>query len=276
MDGAMRKTRGRPRGAAGEAGSVQTLERALSLLSLLSRSEKATLTELALRAGVPPSSAHRLLTTLQAARYVEFDEPTGDWSVGVEAFRAGAAFLRRTRVAEAGREAMRALVEQTGESANLAVPDGPEVVFVGQVETAQPVRAFFAPGMRAHMHASGIGKALLAAMGRAAAERLLLKSGLPEFTPKTLTSPQALFDDLEAIRARGWSLDDEERYLGMRCVAAPVWNHHGEAVAGVSISGPAARLSPEATAAFGPLVRRAAASITERIGGAPPATGWGA
>lgn len=272
MDGAMRKMRGRPRGTGAEAGagSVQTLERALSLLSLLARSETATLTELALRAGVPPSSAHRLLTTLQAARYVEFEEATGAWSVGVEAFRAGAAFLRRTRVAEAGREAMRALVEQTGESANMAVPDGAEVVFVGQVETAQPVRAFFAPGMRAHMHASGIGKALLAAMSRAEAERRLLKSGLPEFTPKTLTTPQALFADLETIRSRGWSLDDEERYPGMRCVAAAIHNHHGEAVAGLSISGPAARLPVDVTAEFGPMVRRAAAEVTARIGGAAP------
>lgn len=276
MDAPVRKPRGRPRSAkpdrnAGAPGSVQALERALALLMSLARTDKATLTELALRVGLPPSSAHRLLVTLQADRFVAFNETNGEWSVGVEAFRTGSSFLRRTRVAEAARDMMRALVDQTGESANIAVPDRGEVVFVGQVESPQPIRAFFAPGVRTPMHASGIGKALLAAMPRAEAERALLLTGLPEFTPRTLTDPAALFADLDRIRARGWSLDDEERNTGMRCVASAIYNAHGEAVAGISISGPTGRLDADRVGEFGPVVRRAAADVTERIGGVPPA-----
>ena len=272
MDAIVKKTRGRPRGtgADGAATSVQALERALGLLSALARNDKATLTELSLTSGMPPSSAHRLLMTLQAARFVAFDEATSEWSVGVEAFRTGSSFLRRVRVTDAARDVMHGLVDQTGETANIAVPDGGEVVFVSQVETTQPIRAFFGPGTRAPMHSSGIGKALLAAMSRGDVERILQRTGLPEFTPRTLTSPQALFADLDLIRARGWSLDDEERNPGMRCVGAAIFNVHGEPVAGVSISGPSARFSPDAIGEFGPVVRRAAAAITERMGGAIP------
>ena len=150
------------------------------------------------------------------------------------------------------------------------MPDGGEVVFVSQIETNHPIRAMFGEGARSPMHASGIGKALLAAMPRAEAERRLQKVGLAEFTAKTLSSPRALFADLETTRARGWALDDEERNLGMRCVASAIFNAHGEAVAGISISGPAARLQLDAVGEFGPVVRRAAAEVTERIGGVAP------
>jgi IclR family acetate operon transcriptional repressor len=271
MDQIAKRGRGRPRSADPErAGGVQSLERALALMSALAREDSATLSELALRTGTPPSTAHRLLMTLQTSRYVAFDEASGLWSVGVEAYRTGAAFLRRTNVVDAAREAMRGLVAQTGETANVGVPDGGEVVFVSQVETSHPIRAFFGEGARSPMHASGIGKALLAAMPRAEAERRLRGVGLAEFTPKTLAAPKALFADLDAVRERGWALDDEERNLGMRCVASAIFNAHGEAVAGISISGPAARLPLDAVGEFGPVVRRAAASVTERIGGVTP------
>jgi IclR family acetate operon transcriptional repressor len=265
-----KRTRGRPRGGAEGGGGVQSLERALGLLSTLAGREAATLSELARATGLPASSAHRLLSTLQAARYADFDERTNEWSVGVEAFRAGAAFLRRARVTDAARAEMRALVDATGETANVAVPDGGEVVFVSQVETAHPIRAFFGPGARAPMHASGIGKALLSAMPRAQAERRLPRGPLPAYTPATLTDARALFQDLDLAAARGWALDDEERNPGMRCVAAAILDAFGEPVAGLSISGPTARLDAEAIARAGPLVARAARRVSEAIG-APPA-----
>ena len=86
----------------------------------------------------------------------------GLWRVGVETFRAGSAFARGVKVVEMGRAAMRQVMNQSGETANLAIEDGGEVVFVSQVECHEPIRAFFRPGTRAPMHASGIGKSLLA------------------------------------------------------------------------------------------------------------------
>jgi IclR family acetate operon transcriptional repressor len=267
-----KRPRGRPRKDPTDASSApaQALDRGLQLLALLSTSGRGSLSEIALTAGMPPSTAHRLLTTMQRHGVVEFDEPSQDWMIGIEAFRIGSAFLKRTNLIEASRAAMRELMEVTGETANLGIADAGDVVFVSQVETHNPIRAFFRPGTRGHMHASGIGKALLADMPREAVEAILHKRGLPEFTPKSLTNPTALFEDLDATRLRKWAFDDEERYTGMRCIAAPIFNEHGEAIAGVSVSGPTVRLPDAQLAEIGAAVRNAAKEIMNQMGGMAP------
>ncbi len=265
-----KRTRGRPR--SGEGGTVvQALDRGLTLLRVLAANDRATLTEIALSAGMVPSTAHRLLTTMQRHRITEFDDAMQHWMIGVEAFRIGSSFMRRTNLVETGRSIMHDLMEESGETANMAVADRGDVVFISQVECNDPIRAFFRPGTRGRMHASGIGKALLAELSRDEVEAILARKGLPSFTPKTLTSPEALFADLEGARVKGWSLDDEERTLGMRCLASAIFNEHREAVAGVSISGPSVRLPDARLAELGALVRKAAAAITEKVGGIPPA-----
>lgn len=264
-----RRSRGRPRtlSADDRGATVQALDRGLMLMGALAKEGAVTLTELVLRIGMPPSSAHRLLVTLQKHGIVEFDEATQTWAIGVEAFRIGSAFVHRTNLVEAGREVLRHLMEETGETANLAIAEDGFVVFVSQVESHHPIRAFFLPGARGHLHASGIGKALLAEKSRRDVKQILQRTGLPEFTPKTITSPDALFADLEITRNRGWSFDDEERHSGMRCVAAPIFNSYGEAIAGISVSGPTVRFPDDAVAEIAPRVRRAAAELTKLVGG---------
>jgi len=170
---------------------------------------------------------------LQKHGYVEFDEATQEWMIGIEAFRIGNTYLVRTNLVEAARKTLRRLMEETGETANLGIADNGDVVFVDQVETKNPIRAFFSPGTRGHMHSSGIGKSLLADMLSRDVEKIIGKKGQPEFTPKTLTSSEALFSDLDVTRKRGWSIDNEERYSGMCCVASNIYNSFGEAIAGI-------------------------------------------
>ena len=273
----LKRSRGRPRKPMSEAetGTVRALDRGLQLLRLLAREHRITLSSLAMQVGMPPSTAHRLLTTLQSHRFAEFDEDTQEWMIGVEAFRAGSGFLKRIDLVEASRDIMHRLMSETGETANLAIADDGDVVFVGQVETHNPIRALFHPGTRSPMHACGAGKALLAQLAHKDIERLLQRKGLPEFTGKTLTRPHLLFAELEAIRTRGWAFDDEERYAGMCCIAAPVFNAYGDAVAGMSVSGPTARFTEREVSRFSNAVRRAAADLTERIGGSTQGAGTG-
>jgi len=267
-----KKTRGRPRNAQFDkpATKVQALDRALHLLNNLARTDQATLTELTMQTGTAPSTAHRLLMTMQRRGIVAFDEATQNWMIGVEAFRIGSSFVRRTRVVEAGRIVMRELMETTGETANMAIADDGDVVFISQVESHEVIRAFFSSGTRGPMHASGIGKTLLAELSKEDVERILQKKGLASFTPNTITSSDALFADLEQSRIRGWSIDDEERNVGMRCLAAPIFNEFGEAAAGISISGPTVRMSNEKLGELGPVVKRAAEKVTSAIGGRSP------
>jgi IclR family acetate operon transcriptional repressor len=264
-----KRPRGRPKSQFTEssAGTLQSLDRALSVLTTVARQEGVNLTDLSLSLGIPTATTHRILTTLQMRDFVRFDEERQDWTIGIEAYRTGVAYLKRTNLSDAGRPVMRRLMEQTGETANLAVPDGAEVVFIGQVETGNPIRAFFPPGSRTPMHASGTGKAILAALSEERRLALLKGAGLQGFTENTHVTPRALFDDLEQTATRGWSFDRNERYEGMSCIGAAIFNDRGEPCAGVSISGPSSRFSDARLPEFGRAVAQAAAQITHLIAG---------
>ena len=271
MDSRLKRTRGRPRAfnPSPEQTTVQALDRALHILKVLADGEGMSLTELAEAAGQSPATTYRVLSTFEAHGLVEVQPATQLWFVGQEAFRIGSAFLGRTSLVEQARAVMRELTAETGETANLAIADGGQVVFISQVETHEPIRAFFRPGTRGPIHASGIGKALLAYHPPEAVERIVREQGLPAFTASTITDRARLEAELAAIRARGWAVDDEERTEGMRCIAAPIFNEFREAVAGVSISGPIGRMAQRGTADFGARVRAAADRITRAIGGEP-------
>ena len=258
------------RKSAAQGGQVQSLGRALSMLESLAEADGMTLTDLAQSVGLAPSTTHRLLTTLQQHRFADFDEEYGVWVIGVGAFNVGNAFLRNRRIVVLGRPVMRRLMEDLGETVNLAIEDKDELVYVTQFESHAPMRAFFRPGRRAPMHSSAIGKAMLAEMDEERVTELLRSQGMPRFTDKTFVDPVALRSELQRIRERGWAVDDEEHTIGMRCVAATIHNEHGEVIAGISVSGPTVRVTESRLAELGGRVARAANEITEQIGGVVP------
>ncbi|MFC3207940.1 HTH-type transcriptional regulator BhcR [Aquamicrobium soli] len=272
MDKIEKRQRGRPRAFNGpaDAGTVQSLDRGLRILAIVAEGTGLSLSEVAEASGLPASTAYRMLTTLESHGLVEFDKADQLWSIGVEAYRMGSAFLRRRKLVDRARTVMQELMETTGETANLGVAEDDCVVFVSQVETHQAIRAFFRPGTRTAFHASGIGKAVLAHLDSERVEAIIRRAGLEAYTEKTLSNLPALRDDLAAIKARGWSVDDEERNLGMRCVAAAIFNEFGEPIGGVSVSGPTVRVTSQRLALIGPTVREAAAQVTAMIGGTAP------
>ena len=272
MEATQKRTRGRPRGfnTNAEATTIQSLDRALHILKVLAGSEGMSLTELAESSGQSPATAYRVLTTFATHGMVEFQPDQQLWFIGREAFRIGSAFLGRSNLVEQARAEMRSLMAETGETANLAIAEGGQVMFLSQVETHEPIRAFFRPGTRGPIHASGIGKALLAWYPADRVDGIVRDEGLAAFTPRTITDRDRLVEELATIRARGWALDDEERTEGMRCVAAPIFNEFREAVAGVSISGPVVRMAGGRGVDYGARVRMAAERITRAIGGMAP------
>jgi IclR family transcriptional regulator, acetate operon repressor len=272
MDAMEKRQRGRPRSfnAPTDAASVQALDRGLKILAIVAEGDALSLSEVAARSGIAASTAYRMLTTLAAHGMVEFDREAQLWSVGVETYRIGSAFLRRRKLVDRARAVMQELMEATGETANLGVAEEDCVVFVSQVETHQAIRAFFRPGTRSPFHASGIGKAILSHLSLERIAAIVRKAGLAAYTEKTLSDHALLARDLAESQARGFAIDDEERNAGMRCVAAAIFNEFGEPVAGISVSGPTVRVTPERAAAIGPLVARAAAEVTKTIGGKLP------
>jgi IclR family acetate operon transcriptional repressor len=266
------RPRGRPKSFHDKTdqNTVQSLDRALMILRVVSEATGLTLSDLAQRTGQSVPTVYRALTTLQTHAFVEIEEPGQLWHVGGGAYRVGSGFLRRTKVVERARQPMDRLMRTTGETANLGVEHRDQVLFLAQVETHEAIRAFFPPGTLGAMHVSGIGKALLAWLPLARVAQIIGERGLGRFTPNSHTDLASLSADLSETRTRGYAIDDQERAEGMRCVAAPIFNAHGEPVAGLSVSGPTFRIALSDTARLGALVREAADEVTEATGGRLP------
>lgn len=261
-------------GKARSTGQVRSLTRALSLLRHLAESgDGLSLTDLSEASGLPPSTTHRLLTTLEAERFVRPDPQAGVWRIGVAAFFVGSAFARNRDKLTVARPYLRRLMEMSGETANLFVASDGEAVCVGQIESRHAMRAITGVGGRVSMHSSGAGKALLAYMEAGERTRVLQELTLTRETQRTITDPERLRRDLEASVRRGYAVDDEEHALGLRCVAAPVFGEFGFAVAAVSVSGPSARIPVERLPALGRMTAQAALEATRDFGGSAPTAG---
>ncbi len=261
------RRRGRPKGVTppSSALGIQALDRSLDVLEALATHEGVTLTELSVHLGQSAATMYRVLTTLEKRRYAETN-PEGQWFVGPEAFRLGSAFLRRTNIIERSRSVMRDLQTKTGETSNLGIEREGHVLFVSQVESHETIRAYFPPGARSPLHASGIGKALLSAFDEERLNAFIKGTTFTRFTDKTIASAGKLREELQATRQRGYAVDDEERTIGMRCVAAGILNRYSEAVAGISVSGPTPRMPDVRIREIGVLVTDAAREISRRLG----------
>lgn len=264
-----KRARGRPKAwdDKAEQNTIKSLDRALEVLIQLGDMQGATLSEIASVLDQSPATVYRVLTTFQGRGFADFDDQNQTWSIGPAAFLTGSQFLRRTSLVERARPIMRDLMEATGETANLGIERDGKVLFLGQVETHATIRAFFPPGTASAMHSSGIGKALLSRMEDKRQRQVLAAGQLERFTPNTLIEPEAMIADLRETKARGYAFDAEERNIGMRCIAAPVYNVFGEAVAGISVSGPTARITDDRIDDLATSVIAAAAQLTRAVGG---------
>jgi IclR family acetate operon transcriptional repressor len=250
--------------------SAKSLNKAIDILVHLGQvPEGLSLPDISLMVAQPKSTTHRLLTALEGRRFVRYEPDTRLWKIGVEAFVVGNAFLRNRDIAGFARPVLQNLVNDSGETASLYIEDDGEIVCISQVECRQTMRVIARPGGRAKMHCSGSGKALLAHFPPERLEAVVERHGLAATTERTINTPMGLRRNLEQVRLHGFAFDDEENSLGIRCVAAPVFDHAGEAIAAVSISGPASRIVDDRIPALGQRVHGAAASLTRALGGMP-------
>lgn len=254
--------------SARNTGQVRSLTRALSILKCLAASNDGmSLTELSEATGLPPSTTHRLLTTLEAERFVRPDPQGGLWRIGVASFFVGSAFARSRDVLALVRPYLRRLVEVSGETANLFVESGDEAVCIGQIESRHAMRAITGVGGRVLMYSSGAGKVLLAHQDPTRRDQLLRRRELARITEQTITDPDRLATIFDDVRKDGFAVDDEEHAIGLRCVAAPIFNEFGDAVAAISVSGPTARIPDERLPLLAKMVAQAAQEATRDFGG---------
>jgi IclR family acetate operon transcriptional repressor len=264
-----RRARGRPRSWDDKTSqnTIKSLDRAIEVFEFLSEAQGKSLAMISSEMGQSAATVYRILVTLEGRGLVEFDPNEQLWYIGAQAFVIGARFLRRTSLVDRARPILRKLMEETGETANLGIEREGAVLFISQVETHATIRAFFPPGTLSPMHASGIGKALLAQMDEDRLDRILTAQRFERFTKYTLTDLGHLRENLIEVREVGYSVDDEEKNLGMRCIAAPVFDVSDEAVAGISVSGPISRVGEGDVSHLSRAVKDAAQALSLAIGG---------
>jgi len=251
---------------------VQSLTRALNLMTILGRSDRAmSLSELAEEAELSPSTAHRLLTTLQQERYVRFDQASRGWSIGVQAYVTGANFVKTRNLVDLAKPRMRRLMEESCELVNLAVEDNGEALFLARVGGPRVVNPPAPMGDRAHLHCTAVGKVMLSGMPDGQVQTIVTQRGMRQFTRTTLSSLPALHADLTLTRTRGYAVDHEERVAGVCCVAAPIFDENARIIGALSVSGSHRRIADARVVALGEMARRTAAAVTMELGGRLPA-----
>ena len=266
------RTQWQPPGGAGivtEApqGGLSTVRNAARLLKVF-RSREADLgvSELARRLGLGKSTVHRMLTTLVAEGLIEQNPRTGGYRLGIVMFELGQAVRVHMDLHAAVGPVLGELRAQTGESSQVGVLDGHEVVYVDRMESAHSLRLFTETGRRVPVHCTSSGKVLLAYLPEARRQAVLRAAPLDALTPHTITDRSQLAAELDRVRRRGWAEAVNEREVGVASIAAPVRDISGEVVAAISIGVPLARCSVMALRRLAPVIMEAAEAASRRLG----------
>ena len=246
--------------------TIQVLERAMRLLDVLAQqSDPVALKDLAAATGLHTSTTHRILNDLVVGRYVERVD-SGQYQLGMRLLELGSLVKGRLNVREVAVEPMRELHKLTGQTINLSLQQGDEIVYIERAWSErsgmQVVRAI---GGRAPLHLTSTGKLFLSVSDPRQVRAYVMRTGLAGTTRNSITEADQLDRDLALVRRHGYSRDNEELELGVRCIAAGVYDDTGKLQAGLSISAPAERMRDE----WIPILLRTAAKISEALGYEP-------
>jgi DNA-binding IclR family transcriptional regulator len=243
--------------------SIQVIERMMHLLDTLAgHSAPVNLKHLAGETGLHPSTAHRILAVMVESRLVDRVEP-GTYRLGIRLLELGNLVKSRISVRQEALPFMQRLHQQLGETVNLSVRHADEVVYVERTAASNSMmRVVQIIGARAPLHITAVGKIFLSDDGPEESRQYMRRTGLPRYTPNTLTDAERLVRELEQIRTQGFALDNEEAEKGVSCIGAGIYNDEGRLVAGLSVSAPSDRLNK----AWAPQVKTMAESISRAIG----------
>ena len=241
----------RPNGTLGQNASLVTqsvpaLSKAFSILEILARSRAGlSLPEITKRSGLPKSSVHCILLTLQRQEYLYRNENTGRYMFGMRLFSLANMALSGLKLREQGTPLLFSLMQRTGLTSHMAILEQNEAVLIAKVESpgARPLATWI--GKRMEVHCTGLGKALIAHLREEHLSELLKERTLPRHNENTIVSLKRLREDLAQTVKRGYAIDDEEDEIGLRCVGVPVFDHTGTVIAAISLAGTTAQVTAE-------------------------------
>jgi IclR family transcriptional regulator, KDG regulon repressor len=248
--------------------TVKSLVKALKIMECLAEGEKSsyTLTDLSRALRLHVSTVHRLLVNLMREGYVEQDHATGGYRLGFRVLRMGLRVLDSVDFRHVADPLLRELNRQTQETVHLAILQGDQALSIEKFDSPQPVGLDARLGNAMPLHCTGVGKSLLAYQDEGMLQRIAQSPGLQRFTAHTLTSLPELRRELARIREQGYAVDNEEIVDGLRCVAAPIFDHQGKAVGAFSVAGPSSRVTPARVPEIAQLVKQTSQQISFRLG----------
>jgi IclR family KDG regulon transcriptional repressor len=244
---------------------VDTIIRAADLIETLGESKQELgIRELSDQVGLSPSTTHRLLDTLVSVGYVQKNPSTHQYKLGIGLFQIGVRVLSQYGMNPDVRLVLQELAESTGETSKLGVRFNGKMVYLGIVESSNPLRFTGHVGSWAPLHCTAMGKVMLSTLTKKEQEEIICGLlPLKAYTPKSITDKQELLNHLDQVRELGYAIDDEEFLVGSRGLATPVLNPQGQTVAAVSISGPSARLTSNTLLGFLSVVKKAGERLSE-------------
>lgn len=246
---------------------VKSVDRACRILdALCSANGPVSLGSLADKVGMHKTTVYRLLRTMMRHGLVQQREHRAKYDAGMGLVGLAHKVMDRLELRTQGLPWLKELSERTNETVHLAILDQGQVVYVEKQESKQTLRIYSAVGKRAPAHCTGLGKTLLAYLPQEEVDRIIEKKGLRRYTSRSITSPEALKQELAIVRARGYAVDDAEHEEGVRCIACPVWDHRGRVIGAISVTAPASRLNLEGAQETCALVRRYAYRISQEMG----------
>jgi DNA-binding IclR family transcriptional regulator len=255
-----------------KAAAVGVLTKVLRLLDVLQRNPGGLkLKEISEQTRLNKSTAYRFLSHLEREGYL-IREEHGVYMLGMRLFELASAANHESTLRRVAAPLMRDLQKVTGETVNLGVLQGTSVVYLEVLESAYDFRLAGQAGGREKVYSTALGKVLAAFLPPEKGEKLIESLQFESITPHTITCADQFREELEKVRNAGFALDNEENFLGCRCIGAPISNSNGEAVAAISVSGPATRVSEASIPIFSTAVRGTAEAIAARIGFSVPSS----
>jgi DNA-binding IclR family transcriptional regulator len=230
-----------------------------------------SLDQITRKSGLPKSTSFRLLSSLEKCGYLVQNKESGRYSLGERFFSLANSTLPYQRLIAIARPYLNSLMLTFAESVNLGIYDDGMVAHIFTIDSPKPYRVSATVGNRAYLHCTGMGKALAAYMDEPALRSVFLKYGLPPRTQYTLTTEEAIFQDLAKIRETGVSHDNQEDVEGVECFASAIFGSDGTPVASMSLSGPMIRMRPQSDS-MRAAVRETARRISFALGWTPVPT----
>lgn len=246
---------------------IQSIERAADILELfLSVGPELSVKEISERTGLSKSTIHGIIKTLEYRGFLQQNSENLKYNLGMKLFELGNAVSNQLNIGKIARTVLRELVEELKETVHLVILDRDEAIYIEKVEGPHSLSMYSRVGKKAPFHCTGVGKAILAFQPEEEIERLLDLAELTPFTVKTLTDKKQIIEHLKKVKQQGYAIDDEEIELGLRCVAAPIFNHQGKVIASISCAAPITRFSDERVSGVIAGVKKAANIISRRMG----------